>query len=98
MLISRSQLDALQKLLQRLKEDISRKENSLRIDNNCLELRRVRMDGSGRLEDRDLLNCKKLLEGHPTGNQVICEATKLHKVPTYSKLDPVTAACAGQTC
>ncbi len=94
----RNQLDALEKLLRRLKDDIARKENSLRLDSNCLELRHTRMRGSGRLEGKHALHCSKLLEGHKTGDETVCEATKLHKVPTYSKLDPVASVCAGQTC
>uniref|UniRef100_A0A5K3F0C1 Tektin n=2 Tax=Mesocestoides corti TaxID=53468 RepID=A0A5K3F0C1_MESCO len=90
----RHQLHALEATRNRLKEGVAIKENSLRIDTNCLELRKTRMNGSGRYEGLDEVNCAKLMAGHPTGDEAVCEATRLDKVPTYTKLDAIASACA----
>ncbi|VDK38951.1 unnamed protein product [Dibothriocephalus latus] len=92
--ISRHQLDALEKQLNRLKDDIALKERSLRLDSDCLELRRERMGGSGKLEDKKL-NCQKLLAEQATGDEIVCEEKAVESVPSYSLLDKKAAACAG---
>uniref|UniRef100_A0A0X3PMV0 Tektin n=1 Tax=Schistocephalus solidus TaxID=70667 RepID=A0A0X3PMV0_SCHSO len=90
---ARHQLDALERQLNRLKDDIALKERSLRLDSDCLELRRERMGGSGKLEDKQL-DCKKLLAEQATGDEIVCQEKEVEGVPTYSLLDRKAAACA----
>ncbi|KAL5961243.1 Tektin-2 [Taenia solium] len=56
----RHRLDGLQRQRQRLIEQIAMKENSLSLDKECLELRRMRLNGSGQLNDSGASKAEKM--------------------------------------
>ncbi|KAL5106730.1 Tektin-2 [Taenia crassiceps] len=57
----RHHLDGLQRQLQRLIEQIAVKERSLSLDRECLELRRLRLNGSGLLNDSGAAKTEKFM-------------------------------------